>query len=69
MPRLETTISEKCDKMLRELAYKKYGGKKGSLSKVIEEAIAKLYGEYYASNESPNNKPNEKTNERTMGYS
>ena len=62
MPTLSTKISKDCDNKLRELAYRKYGGKKCSISKIIEEAIEKLYGEFYASNESYDYKPNKKIN-------
>jgi hypothetical protein len=63
MPTLSTKISKECDDKIRELAYIKHNGKKGSISKIIEEAIEKLYGEFHASNQSADNKPNKKTNQ------
>ena len=37
-------LRDDVEKLLRELAYSKYGGAKGSLSRVIEEGILKLAG-------------------------
>ncbi len=61
MPTLSTKISKNCDDKLRELAYLKYGGRKGSIAKVIEEAVEKLYGEFHAGNQSADNKHNKTT--------
>ena len=42
---ITVSLAESAEKKLRELANEKYGGKKGSMAKVIEEAVEKLSGE------------------------
>jgi len=37
------SLDDKTEKMLRELAREKYGGKKGSLSEAATDAISSLY--------------------------
>ena len=40
-------LKDDVEKKLRELAYRKYGGGKGSMAKVIEEAIKSYYHSQY----------------------
>ncbi|MGQ4892503.1 MAG: hypothetical protein ACP6IP_08450 [Candidatus Njordarchaeia archaeon] len=42
-------LRDDVEKKLREIAYLKYGGVKGSLSKVIEDGLNKLFEEYQES--------------------
>ena len=46
--------------IMKRISIPKTQGKKGSISKIIEEAIEKLYGEFHANNQSADNKPNQK---------
>ena len=43
MVQIWAQVSEACETALAEMAFKKYKGRKGSISKIVEEAIMHYY--------------------------